>query len=126
MNISVLIGKTITHIERTDETLIFTCSNGDRYKMYHQQECCEYVYIEDIVGELSDLIGTPIMKAEETTNSEYEDYTSRTWTFYKFATVRGYVDIRWLGESNGYYSEAVDFEYLGRDDDAFIENTYAC
>jgi len=114
VDVSVLMFKTLSAVEREEDELVFVTDSGERYRMYHRQRCCESVTIEDIVGELTDLVGSPILMAEEVSNSTDPPLNrwnpdSYTWTFYKFATVKGYVTIRWYGESNGYYSESVDF-----------------
>ena len=119
VDVGTLIGKTITRIEKSTDQLILHTEDGKKYKMYHDQGCCESVEIEDICGKLSDLIGTPLTMAEAVESNENpkdEDYESFTWTFYKFATIKGYVTIRWYGESNGYYSESVEIEDITEQD----------
>lgn len=111
-----IIGKTIVDIKTDNyEYISFLFNDGSAMQMYHSQDCCESVTIDDICGDLEDLIGTPILIAELRTNfndnpkGEYDE--SFTWSFYTFRTIKGTVDIRWYGTSNGYYSEDVDIEY---------------
>lgn len=102
-----LLGKTFSKVKSNFDELTF---QGEKsYKFYHDQDCCESVWIEDVVGELSDLEDSPITQAEETTEDGESEWGTMTWTFYRFATVKGSVTVRWCGESNGYYSESVDF-----------------
>lgn len=119
-DVSCLLGKTLTkivHVKDSEddvdgECIYFYTTDGEVYKLYHEQDCCEYVHIEDICGSLEDLVNSPITLAEEVggeCGEDEDDLISYTWTFYKFATQKGYVDIRWYGESNGYYSESVNF-----------------
>lgn len=118
-----LLGKVMAKVEQLDINRIeFTTVEGERYALFHDQDCCENVTIEDIAGDLADLVGSPIVQAEEVAYEPevnppgvpakgYQD-GSFTWTFYKFGTARGFVTIRWYGESNGYYSESVDFKRI--------------
>lgn len=117
--VSDLLGRTLTNVENIgDEEVVFTLGDGTQCELYHSQDCCETVTVEDIVGDLADLIGSPLTMAEEVTSQENppgvekDCQDSFTWTFYKFATIKGYVTIRWYGSSNGYYSEAVDFRVI--------------
>ena len=118
-NINILVGKTLCGIEHSKYEIYFNVSDDELYKLYHSQDCCESVEVEEIIGDLNNLIGSPIIMAEEVTYEneisegmffdEYGEPESYTWTFYKLATVKGYVTIRWYGSSNGYYSESVSF-----------------
>lgn len=119
INFSELVGKTLKSVENNDdEEIVFTTVDDEVFKLYHSQDCCESVTVEDICGDLSDLIGSVVLVAEEVVNEqdvnpegvpiqEYQD--SFTWTFYKIDTAKGGATIRWYGESNGYYSESVEF-----------------
>lgn len=115
--VSELIGRILIKIEvgNHNDEIYFTTDKGEIYLMYHIDDCCETVTIEDICGDLNDLIDTSILDAREDTSNENpegiekEYQQSFTWTFYNFRTIKGSVTIRWYGESNGYYSESVDF-----------------
>lgn len=118
-----LVGETITKIEgleKGSEFVTLVTESGKKFQMFYEHDCCASCSIEDIIGDVSDLLNTPILQAEVSTNCEenppgmpkpdYQD--SFTWTFYKLATSKGYVTIRWYGESNGYYSESVTFKQV--------------
>ena len=112
---SCMKGKKMVKVEGRvgQEEMRFTDKDGGVYKFYHDQDCCESVSIDDIVGDLDDLVGSPILRAEETTDGYNEApenaNDSYTWTFYTFTTRKGIVTVKWLGQSNGYYSERVCF-----------------
>lgn len=116
IGIQTLIGKTLTSIRNSGDEVLFVTDKDETYRMYHDQDCCESVSVEDIVGDLNDLLNTPILNASEDQSQDrqvWEDPNyyrdSFTWTFYNLATIKGYVTIRWYGSSNGEYSESVDF-----------------
>ena len=111
-----MVGETIKSVSgnRHDEEFVVRTASGLVFKFYHNQDCCEDVYLEEIIGDIDDLIGYTVVMAEETSNDDliagsscYQD-ESFTWTYYRMATEKGLVVLRFFGSSNGYYSESVD------------------
>ena len=110
MNISDFKGLVFTSVvglEQQSEEVTFTSSCGRKFKMYHEQECCESVYVSDVCGDMSDLVGAEVVSAEERAIESATDWGTMTATFYDVQTTSGIVNIRWKGESSGYYSGSV-------------------
>ena len=109
VNFEQLTGMTITAVvyKETDESLLIHL-NTHVLEMIHHQDCCETVYLADVVGSFEDLIGYPLLEVSESiVDIESEDYSS-TASYYNFRTVKASVQLRWVGESNGSYSETVE------------------
>lgn len=110
---AVLRGLTLKDVrgaEKGSGLVTFVCDSGTVFTMYHEQDCCEDVRLEDVAGDPQHLIGRPITLALESSKTGTDvDHGHATWTFYRIGTVMGTVVLRWLGTSNGYYSEDVTF-----------------
>jgi hypothetical protein len=112
-----MVGRKMTSVVNYDDReLHFTAEDGSTFVFLHHQDCCENVYIEDVCGDLHDLVGSEILVAEEIENTDVgfteednDDGVTR-WTFYRFVTHKGTVTVRWCGSSNGYYSVSVSLE----------------
>ena len=123
--INALIGLTLKEVivDTKNDIITFTSECGQQFRMMHHQDCCETVNIEDVEGDIEDLIGSPIVVAESVSDEMQKainliiplpekDGDCMQWTFYRLATAKGWVVIRWYGDSNGYYSTDVSFERL--------------
>lgn len=118
---ALLIGKTLEKIDINEfnDEMLFICTDGDAFRAYHMQDCCETVSIYDIKGVITDILGSKIIYATEDTSGDMPDDVSSqcisndsfTWTTHKFVTENNKtLVVRWLGQSNGYYSESVYFQ----------------
>ena len=106
-DIKDMVGKKITGIYYDEE--YFQIRTDDCvYAFYHEQDCCESVYLTQVDGISDKIIGSRIVIAEVVTDEKSVAGGHITWSFYKIGTNKGMIDFRFQGESNGYYSESVD------------------
>ena len=109
-----MIGKVfvdITGAEISSDMMTFHEQDGSTARFVHYQDCCESVSIAEIIGDISDLINSPILMAEEIEAEHVSDNPYDKWTFYKFATIKGYVTVRWLSNEDTCYSTSISYEF---------------
>ena len=106
-SIDELVGKVVRGLAYSDE--YFQILTDDCvYAFYHEYSCCESVWLTQVDGISDKIIGSRIVIAEVVTDEKDTEHGHITWSFYKIGTNKGMIDLRWQGESNGYYSETVD------------------
>lgn len=116
-----LPSATITHVFIVKQRIaMLILSDGRILALYHDQDCCEDVYIADGADELQTLVGEVLTGVEVVTKpfsqEELNDHgeESATWTFMNVLTNKDSVQLRWYGSSNGYYSESADYADITR------------
>ena len=114
-----LVGEVLTHIDVDDanNVIMLVTASGKEFRVCHHQDCCERVRIVDTLGNWKELIGKQIIGMDihagnAETDPDGEPVESGTDTEITFRTDEHTVISRWFGESNGYYSESVDFDRI--------------
>lgn len=119
-NLNKLVGKTIkkvTGLNKNSEEVTILFNDNSIATFFHEYDCCEDVVLYDFeltAKSLDSLIGAVVNDANETTSkymAEDPEEDDGTWTFYNINTSKGCINMRWLGTSNGYYSEEVTVTY---------------
>lgn len=115
---SELVGKRVTSIDaKVDQAEAEIIAGNLRVQILHRQDCCESVAINRVLGDPSKLIGEVVTLAEEDSREpdkfqhdfgSYHD--SHTWSSYYIEAGGHRLEIWFLGESNGYYSESTEVE----------------
>lgn len=110
-------GKKIYCIDRDpdNDLLVIEFTDSSELHFYHEQDCCEAVWLEQINDDL-DAFDYAVVTSFEEKEIECggDDYGTYTATFYTMKTSAGYLDFNFRGESNGYYSEGIDIKFIER------------
>lgn len=114
MNFFELKGQTIKSIDIGKDSIDFETDLG-KYHISHGQDCCEVVRFVKTVGDINNLLNSPITLAQDDHPNDPDWYSDRyrddshTWTAFFLETEKGRVEFWALGESNGWYGETMTF-----------------
>jgi hypothetical protein len=116
VDFDALVGEVLdaVDIDREKDQILLTTRSGRQFLIHHEQDCCETVEIVGQDGCFLKLVGKPIVEAREIAIDTTKDDSlgTETTTTLIFRVDDQTVISRWVGDSNGYYSESVDISEI--------------
>jgi len=109
-------GKIVEKIDYSKDEFVLSFTDGTQLKFYHEQYCCEKVYITQFVFSIPEIkgfasiIGKELKSIKESYKKGEWEYGTYTETKLEFDTSCGKFEVHWYGESNGWYDENVSFQ----------------
>jgi len=111
-----LKGQIVRKIQALNGDSLCILTDKYRYDLYHEQDCCEYVRLVKVIGDIDNILNEEIIFAEEDAGANDPDWygdnynDSHTWTKFVLGTKNANVEFWFLGESNGYYGESISIK----------------
>lgn len=99
-----LVGQTLKSVRVKNDQITFHCENGD-YVFHAEGDCCSRTYIEDVSGPTSG----KIIAAEEGPYSSEDCGEIKNYCDKLTIEGKGYLDIEYRNESNGYYGGSLEW-----------------
>jgi hypothetical protein len=112
---TIAINEPIAAIDQLGDEILVTSASGRRWRIWHEQDCCESASLESTDGDLSSLVGKCVEidhDAEPMGDPPPQYPESWTRTKITFRADGDTVVTRWLVESNGYYGEEISISEL--------------
>jgi len=111
-----LQGDVIDEIDQLEDEIRLTMRSGKTVRILHHQDCCESVRIVGTDGDWKDIKGEILVSTSisESSGGDAPSEYAESWTRtnIEFKTDSHTVISRWIGTSNGYYSESLTIEQL--------------
>lgn len=110
---------------KSDLILAVKFDTGVELHFSHCQDCCEAVWLEDGLDELTELVGGGLITLHKSrvdlSNTSQSSDNLHVATFYKLKTTGGYATLRFEGVSNGYYGVEVEVHLVSESGDKSIQ-----
>lgn len=95
LDFNILLGKKIIHFENDAKSITLTLSDKSIYKLCQiDTDGSDTVYIDEITGDVDDLINLHILYTSEHSPDGHKNNGLNVYSFYKLATIKGWVDVR--------------------------------